>query len=123
MPDSEDLNTAYKVVFPLVLKSEDFGVKVFELGELDRAPVPSKRVAPLYPSYLMKDRVQGTVYVVFIVDEQGKVVRPSIEKSTNSGFNESAISAIRQWKFTPGFKDGNPVKTRVRLPLSFTLKK
>jgi len=103
--------------------SDNFGDMVFEIADLDKAPVPLVRIAPVYPPELKRNRVQGTVNVVFIVDEFGNVKRPTIEKSSNREFNENALKAVRQWKFAPGEKDNQKVKTRVRLPLSFTLRR
>ena len=103
--------------------ADNFDDMVFEIADLDQAPVPLVRIAPVYPPELKRNRVQGTVNVVFIVDEHGNVKRPSIEKSSNREFNENALKAVRQWKFEPGEKDGRKVKTRVRLPLSFTLRR
>lgn len=103
--------------------ADNFGDMVFEISDLDQAPVPLVRIAPVYPPELKRNRVQGTVNVVFIVDEMGNVKRPSIEKSSNREFNENALKAVRQWKFEPGEKDNRKVKTRVRLPLSFTLRR
>ena len=103
--------------------ADNFDDMVFEISDLDQAPVPLVRIAPVYPPELKRNRVQGTVNVVFIVDELGNVKRPSIEKSSNREFNENALKAVRQWKFEPGEKDNRKVKTRVRLPLSFTLRR
>ena len=103
--------------------ADDFEDMVFEISDLDQAPVPVVQIAPVYPPELKRNRVQGTVNVVFIVDENGNVKRPSIEKSSNREFNENALKAVRQWKFEPGEKDGKKVKTRVRLPLAFTLRR
>lgn len=123
LPHADDLNTAYRVRLPLELKTEDFGVKVFQVGELDQPPAPIKRIAPVYPRELKKNRVQGYANIVFIVDEEGSVTDVSIEKTNHREFGINAESAVRQWKFKPGFKDGSPVKTYVRIPLSFTLRK
>jgi protein TonB len=103
--------------------ADNFGDMVFEIADLDKAPVPLIKIAPVYPPELKRNRVQGTVNVVFIVDEFGNVKRPTIEKSSNREFNENALKAVRQWKFAPGEKDNKKVKTRVRLPLSFTLRR
>lgn len=103
--------------------ADNFDDMVFEISDLDQAPVPLVRIAPVYPPELKRNRVQGTVNVVFIVDELGNVKRPSIESSSNREFNENALKAVRQWKFEPGEKDNRKVKTRVRLPLSFTLRR
>jgi len=103
--------------------ADNFDDMIFEIADLDQAPVPLVQIAPVYPPELKRNRVQGTVNVVFIVDELGNVKRPSIEKSSNREFNENALKAVRQWKFEAGEKDGKKVKTRVRLPLSFTLRR
>ncbi len=103
--------------------ADNFDDMIFEIADLDKAPIPLVRIAPVYPPELKRNRVQGMVNVVFIVDEFGNVKRPSIEKSSNREFNENAIKAVRQWKFEPGEKDNKKVKTRVRLPLSFTLRR
>lgn len=121
LPQGDDLNTAYRLIIPLELKSEDFGVRIYEISELEKPPVPKLRVAPAYPADLKSNRITGMVFVVFIVDEDGQVRRASIEKSDHRGFNDAALSAVRQWEFVPGYLKGEPVKTRVRLPLSFSL--
>jgi TonB family protein len=122
LPQKDSLATAYRVIIPLELKSVDYGVKVFEIADVDKAPVPKIRFAPQYPKELKRDRVTGSVTVVFIVNEDGKVANVGIESTTNHGFNESALAAVRRWEFVPGYVGGEPVKTRVRLPLSFTLR-
>ncbi len=123
LPYSDELTTAYKVRLPIELKSKDFGVKIFEVGELDQEPVPVKRFAPIYPPVLKGNRVEGFANVVFVVNEQGKVVDAEIEKSSHAEFGLNALSAVQRWEFKPGFKDGSPVNTLVRVPLSFNLRR
>ncbi len=103
--------------------SDSFDDMVFEIQDLDKHPHPIVRVKPIFPPGLKRQRVEATVRVIFIVDENGDVKRPRIGKgSKHKEFNDNAIKAVRQWKFEPGEKDGKKVKTRVRLPLSFKLK-
>lgn len=77
LPQTEDINTAYRIILPIELASEDFGVKIYELAEIDKPPVARLRVAPVYPLDLKRNRVQGNVDVVFVIDEQGSVIRPT----------------------------------------------
>ena len=107
-------------VFDISLDFEDM---VFEIADLDQAPIPLVKIVPVYPPKLKRKQVTGTVTVVFIVDEDGNVKRPSIEKTSNSEFNKSVLKAIRQWKFEAGEKDGRKVKTRLRVPLTFTVRR
>ncbi len=102
--------------------SDRFGEMVYPAEELEKPPVPLVKVAPAYPPELKPSRIEGEVHLIFIVDEAGNVKRPKVSRSSNRKFNESAIKAIRQWKFEPGEKDGKKVKTRVALVMSFTLR-
>lgn len=104
--------------------SDSFDDMVFEIKDLDKKPIPILQINPTYPPGLKRQRVQGTVQVIFIVDENGDVKRPRIGKSSkHKEFDDNAIKAVRQWKFEPGEKDGKKVKTRVRLPLNYSLRK
>ena len=96
---------------------------VYTVPGLDFPAVPTLQVSPLYPAKLKANRVQGTVNVVFIVNELGNVISPNIEKSSNREFNQSALDAVLQWKYKPAMKDGQPVKVKVRQPISFTLRR
>ena len=83
--------------------------------------VPVRTVAPIYPYELKRDGVTGVVSVAFEVDEQGNVQDPTVQKSTNSKFDQAALDAIKKWKFKPGRRDGVPVKMKVAIPLQFTV--
>ena len=88
---------------------------------VDVKPSPIRTLRPEYPFDLKRDGVEGIVAVTFVIDEHGNVVDPEVKKSTNSGFNESAIKAIAQWKFRPAQVGGKPVKCRVTIPIRFNL--
>lgn len=87
---------------------------------MERA-VPVRMSAPDYPYELKRDGVNGVVTVVFSVDENGNVVDPEVQKSTNRGFDEAALKAIAKWKFRPARQDGVPVKSKLAIPLQFTV--
>jgi len=56
-----------------MLRSDDYGVKVFEIVEVDEAPVVTKTEIPKYPLILKSNRIQENVSVVFTVDPKGNV--------------------------------------------------
>jgi Gram-negative bacterial TonB protein C-terminal len=47
---------------------------------------------------------KATIY--FEVDEQGVPRRFGIDTATMPGFGEDAIAFLRNWRFTPGLRDG-----------------
>ncbi|GAA5122428.1 energy transducer TonB [Luteolibacter yonseiensis] len=59
--------------------------------------------APPYPSAARASGQTGTIIVEFVVDESGRVVS-AYAKSASPWplLNESAINAVRRWKFPPG---------------------
>jgi TonB family protein len=42
-----------------------------------------------------------------------------IAKGSRPDLNESALDAVRQWRFQPALKDGEPVEKTVVLEVSF----
>ena len=61
----------------------------------------------------------ATVVVIFIVDENGRVQDPKVQRTTNTAFDRSALAAIRQWKFEPAKAQGRAVSSRLRQSFSF----
>lgn len=82
-------------------------------------PVPVRTVPPDYPNELRREGVSGIVTVKCTIDEQGNVQNPEVEKSTNGAFEKPAIAALKKWKFKPAKQDGNPVSTKVSIPIKF----
>lgn len=91
----------------------------FSLADIDQKPTVVFQTAPLYPSELRSQKLEGVVSVIFIVDAQGKVVDPRVEKSTNPAFDKPALDAVRQWKFEPAVKAGERVGCKMRVPIRF----
>ena len=91
----------------------------FDVGELEKRPEPIAQVPPAYPAELRKAKVEGVVTVVFLLNEVGRVEAPKVETSTRPEFEKPALEAIRKWRFRPGMKDGEAVRTYIRVPMRF----
>ena len=99
--------------------AEDMG-EIASLADLDQRPRAIFQAAPNYPVELRKRNVEGTVQVVFLVDREGKVANPKIERSTNPAFERPALEAVRQWKFEAGTRNGEKVAFKMRVPITFS---
>src|SRR2546430_1297810 len=97
-----------KTVFSLVLCSLCLALPAFAQSKAE-PPVPVRTVAPEYPTELRRDGVSGIVMVKCTIDEQGNVVDPQVEKSSNNAFDQPALTALKKWKFKPAKQDGTPV--------------
>lgn len=95
--------------------------RIFSLSDLDQKPRVIFQTPPVYPPELRSRGVQGTVYVTFVVDRHGRVVNPSIEKSTDPRFERPALDAVKQWRFEPGMRNGQEVQFKMRVPITFSL--
>jgi TonB family protein len=79
---------------------------------------------PEYTSEAMRAKVQGTVEVEAVVNDDGSVGQVRIVRSLDDrfGLDQKAIEAVRQWRFRPGTRFGKPVPVLVLIELTFTLR-
>ncbi len=76
-----------------------------------------------YPEAARESRIEGTVYVNFIIDEIGNVVNPSIVRDIGAGCGEVALAVIKAMpKWEPAIHEGEKVKVKLNLPINFNLK-
>jgi TonB family protein len=68
-------------------------------------------------------KVEGTVIMSLLVDENGKVLDVRLERGVqqNVGINEAAVSAARTARFNPATKEGVRVKMWYQLTIPFRL--
>lgn len=97
------------------------GLSLFDIADLDKAPARVSTPSPRYPPELRKEKIPGSVVLVFVVNEEGRVEDPRVESSSRVEFEQPALAAIRRWRFKPGMKDGEPVRTHVRQPIQFKI--
>ena len=75
-----------------------------------------------YPELAKKAGITGKVIVKAVIDEKGEVVSSEVVKGIGAGCDEAAIMAVTNTKFTPGYKEGLPVKMEITIPVLFKLK-
>jgi TonB family protein len=93
------------------------------LDQVDVAPALIKRVDPKYPLQAINMGISGTVVVNALVSETGDVIRTEILRGVKGGygFEKSAETAVRQWKFRPAEKGGVPVRVWKALDINFRM--
>ena len=92
--------------------------EIFSSSELDQKARRLNVVQPRLTSSLLR-QTPATVVLIFIVDENGRVQDPKVQRTTNPSFDRSALSAIKQWKFEPAKVQGRSVSSRLRQSFSF----
>jgi len=86
-----------------------------------KAPTVTQRIQPEYTSAAKSARVAGIVIVEAIIDRNGNVDKVNVIKGLPMGLSESAINAVKGWKFRPGTLNGRPVDVIFNLTVVFTL--
>ena len=80
------------------------------------------RVRPEYSEEAREAKHQGAVLLGFEVWEDGRAHNIRVLSSLGLGLDEKAIEAIKKWKFSPGTKDGKPVRVSAQIQISFRLR-
>ena len=84
---------------------------------------PEKTFAPqpAYTEIARKARIQGVVIVQAIIDKEGTVTNVKVLKALPMGLDQSAVDAIKKWKFKPATLHGKPVAVYYNLTVNFQL--
>jgi TonB family protein len=82
-----------------------------------------KEIAPVYPDSAKAQKIEGTVWVKALVDENGKVVTAKIARDSgrNCGFEKAALDAASKCEFTPAKKGDVAVPVWVTYRVEFNL--
>ncbi len=75
-----------------------------------------------YPEIAKKAGVEGKVYALAFINENGTVDKVQIIKGIGAGCDEEVIRAVSAAKFTPGMKEGKPVKVKLSIQIKFKLR-
>ncbi|MCW5932509.1 MAG: energy transducer TonB [Bacteroidetes bacterium] len=77
-----------------------------------------------YPDWEKENKIEGKVFVSFIVDKNGKIKEPKILRSVqgSKNFDKEVIRVINNMPdWTPGQQDGKTVDVQFNLPINFKL--
>lgn len=76
---------------------------------------------PDYPLQLACAGAGGEVILVLALDAKGAPADVRVENSSRRpALDAAAIAAVRTWRFQPATRRGEPVPTRIRVPVKFT---
>jgi periplasmic protein TonB len=82
-------------------------------------PVLLSKVLPVYPMMAKETGVAGDVVVKASIDKNGNVGRMEIVSGPTM-LRQSALDALRRWKYKPSTLDGEPVAATIIVTLKFS---
>jgi periplasmic protein TonB len=84
------------------------------------APQRIVYVQPVYPSIAQSAGIEGRVVIEAIVGPSGEVKDVRVVKSARF-LDDAALTAVRQWKYTPTLLNGTPVSVLLTVSVDFKL--
>jgi TonB family protein len=100
------------------------GGGAYRLGSGVTSPVDLFKPKPSYTAEAMRARIQGSVLVECVVQTSGVCTDIQVVRSLDPvfGLDQEAIKSVRQWRFRPGTRLGQPVPVLVTIEVEFALR-
>jgi len=88
--------------------------------DLDVYPQPLKRIEHVYPQTERAADTAGSVTLLLLVDESGRVADVSVvDASPRDVFEESALRALATTTYSPAQKNGRAVRSRILVQVDY----
>lgn len=92
----------------------------YPAAEVDVHPAALHFIQPPFPDAASAAGVNGSVILLLLLDESGVVREISVEEASPPGyFEQSALDAFRNARFSPAQRQGRPVKSRMRIKVAY----
>ncbi len=96
-------------------------MEIFRVGEGVSAPKAVEKHEPQYSSEARVNKYQGTVVLSIVIGSDGLPRDLRVTRSLGLGLDQKAVEAVRQWRFEPGQKDGQPVSVMATVEVNFRM--
>ena len=106
-------------------------VRVMRYSELPSPPQPEvvEKVEAAYPESALKEKYEGKVTIIVVINHDGKVNRAWVNDTKFSGPDykprqdlvAAALEAAQKWRFKPSDYYGNPTLGWAIIPFTFKL--
>jgi TonB family protein len=98
---TEEESVAQAVGAAGVVGSGQSGSVPVRLGGSGGSVTLIKKVQPVYPALLQAARVTGRVIIDATINPDGTIGEVKVLSSSNQAFAQSAIDAVKQWRYAP----------------------
>lgn len=97
------------------------GEQVYKVGGNIKAPVATSSPSAAYTPQAKAAKIEGTVTLELVIGRDGIPSDVRVTQALDPGLDQEAAKAVRNWRFTPGTKDGKPVAVRATMEIQFKL--
>ena len=85
------------------------------------APVLVAQANPVYTEEARAKHISGDVELSLLIDEAGLPQDIKIIHGLGNGLDEKAMEAVKQYRFRPATRDGQPVATKIHINVNFQI--
>lgn len=79
------------------------------------------KTIPIYPPAAKKAKIQGTVVLSAVISKDGNIENLQVLSGPQE-LQQSAIDAVRQWRYKPYLLNGDPVEVKTTVNIVYNLK-
>lgn len=101
-----------------ILSAQNDDEMVYDLAAGITPPRVTKQVNPIYPTN-RGVRAVGSVIIALVVSSKGLPKDPHVVKGLDKDLDESAVEAVKEWRFDPAQKNGKAIAVRVSVQIQF----
>jgi protein TonB len=92
----------------------------YAASDLDVYPQPLNRLEPVYPQTALAREIGGSVLLLLLIDESGRVTDVTVvDASPLDVFEESALQAVAATAYSPAQKGGRAVRSRILVKMDY----
>jgi TonB family protein len=78
------------------------------------------RLNPIYPPQARAEKVTGAVVLALTINKEGEPTNIQVKKSVRADMDESAVTAVQQWRWKPYLLNGNPVEVDSTVTITYS---
>jgi bla regulator protein BlaR1 len=95
--------------------------QIYHVGGDVSAPTLVYAPDPEYTEKARRAKYQGVCVISTVVDAQGNPTQVQVLRQLGMGLDKKAVEAVKQYKFKPAMRLGNPVAVEVKIEVNFRL--
>jgi protein TonB len=119
LPEGLTLDTFVPPTAPIITPPPPVS-RTYRTGGAIREPRKIRDVPPIYPEAARAARIEGLVILEATIDERGVVTDARVLRSEPL-LDSAALTALRQWRYTPTLLNGVPVRVLMTVTFRFSL--
>jgi TonB family protein len=96
--------------------------KIYKIADGVSQPTILYKQEPEYTPEAKDAGIEGTVLLKAEISAEGRAENIRVAKSVDPGLDANAVTALSNWRFKPGMKDGKPVAVYASIEITFRLK-